>query len=97
MDHALQTARPAGPDAHPTRWVQACDNRCCPQQKTPASLRGLLLRYCLERLAPDQKSMPPMPPMPPPAGIAGSSFFGDSATIASVAEVSPRFHAGATI
>ena len=32
-----------------------------------------------------QKSMPPMPPMPPPPGIAGAaSFFGASATIASV-------------
>ena len=34
-----------------------------------------------------------MPPMPPPAGIAGSSFFGASATIASVVIIRPAIEA----
>ena len=37
--------------------------------------------------------MPPMPPMPPPPGIAGSSFFGSSATIASVVIIRPAIEA----
>ena len=37
--------------------------------------------------------MPPMPPMPPPAGIAGSSFFGASATMASVVIIRPAIDA----
>ena len=45
---------------------------------------------------PDQKSMPPMPPMPPPMPPpppAGSSFFGASATIASVVIIRPAIDA----
>src|SRR3546814_8525732 len=38
--------------------------------------------------------MPPMPPMPPPPGIAGSSFFGASATIASVVIIRPAIDGG---
>ena len=37
--------------------------------------------------------MPPMPPMPPPGGIAGSSFFGASATMASVVIIRPAMEA----
>src|SRR5690606_38750658 len=44
---------------------------------------GGAFRYCVDRpWGLDQKSMPRMPPMPPAA--AGSSFFGSSATMASV-------------
>ncbi|MER3943459.1 hypothetical protein J9A72_27275 [Klebsiella pneumoniae] len=34
-----------------------------------------------------------MPPMPPPGGIAGSSFFGASATMASVVIIRPAMEA----
>src|SRR3546814_18595215 len=38
----------------------------------------------LETIPWDQNPIPPMSPMPPPPGIAGPSFFGSSATMASV-------------
>src|SRR5690606_13259984 len=60
------------------------------QKKTPP--RGGVFRVAVTRSALDQKSMPPMPPMPPPAA-AGSSFFGSSATIASVVIIRPAIDA----
>ena len=64
-----------------------------PPNKNPRSRGGFLLAVLLGARKPDQKSIPPMPPMPPPGGIIGSSFFGASATIASVVIIRPAIDA----
>lgn len=52
------------------------------RKKAPDRSGALFIRNCGSAL--DQKSMPPMPPPMPPPGMPPASFFGSSATIASV-------------
>src|SRR5690606_12425528 len=90
---------PSGLSDHPIRFLNQsftsladyCDARHLfdRKRKGPALRRGLS-GYDTRGPRLDQKSMPPMPPMP---GAAGSSFFGSSATMASVVIIRPAMEA----
>src|SRR5690606_17672345 len=86
--HAVSRGRRVGGLSHPCPR-RGMTGAAATQKKDPASRRGPWSTRGGRR---DQKSMPPMPPMPPP-GIAGSSFFGSSATIASVVIIRPAIDA----